>query len=218
MQICKRCGVKILGNKYKCPLCQGALTGDPSDDPFPVIPYPKTSKRSFFLIVTIVFLVYEAFLCIALASGFDAAWIYLLMLGCLLVWLDIIFSIYFRHNIIKMFTMQAAIGLIFAIIIDVRTGYHAWSVTWMIPIVIVILTIATVIISQASRRKLEDFIIYLLFDLVFAVLQIIPILLGKNPFKAPAVITMVVFVVSAVIILIFRFQNFKNASQKWFNI
>ena len=215
---CDACGVDIRGNKACCPLCGHDLTGEPEKNIFPVFEQPRGSKRSLVLIITVIFLIYEGVLLSSLAAGFDHGWILVLMLGCLFLWGDLMLSIYFRNNIVKSLNFQLLVVALVAVWIDHLTGWHAWSVSYTVPALFILVALLTIIISQAMHLKLEDYVIYLLFEAVFTLLQLIPILLGKNPHPAFAVGVIILFAAAVGLILLFHFRKFSSASRKWFNI
>ncbi len=215
---CDACGVDIRGNKTCCPLCGRALRGEPEQNIFPVFEQPKGSKRSIAFIITIIFVIYEGVLLSSLAAGFDQGWILVLMLGCLFLWLDLMLALYFRNNIVKLLTMETLAISLISIWIDHLTGWHAWSVCYTIPSLLILIALLTILISRAMHLRLEDYVIYLLFDGGFSLLQLIPILIGKNPHPMYAVVVIIVFAAAIGCILLFHFRKFSSASQKWLNI
>ena len=42
MLYCEKCGVYLSGSMERCPLCQGAVTGQPEEDAYP--PLPETAR------------------------------------------------------------------------------------------------------------------------------------------------------------------------------
>ncbi len=215
---CDACGVDIRGNKTCCPLCGHALSGEPDKNVFPVFEQPRGSKRSIAFIITIIFVIYEGVLLSSLAAGFDRGWILVLMLGCLFLWADLMLAIYFRNNIVKLLSFQSLAIALIAVWIDHLTYWHAWSVTYMIPAMFVLVAVLTIVISRGMHLKLEDYVIYLLFEGLFSLLQLIPILLGRNPHPIFAVIVMILFGICAACIILFHFRKLSSASRKWFNI
>ena len=68
------------------------------------------------------------------------------------------------------------------------------------------------------KLRLDEYILYLILDLVMALLQIIFIVNGMNKFTWPAVISIMVYLIMLVALFIFRFRDLKNASEKVFNM
>ncbi len=219
MQYCPKCKVNVRGHKRCCPLCEGPLTGEPEEDIFPVLPLPRWSSLSFikissFIAVTLIVIMSA----VILISDEPAHWCTIMILATILVWADLLIALYFRNNFIKLITTQTWIGMAALVVIDLMTGRHGWSVTWSIPFIFLGLTLLTIIIGKAAKLALEDYIIYLTFDVLFSLLQLIPIHTELNRQPIPAVTSMSILVVFAAGVLIFRFSDLKAAYEKWLNL
>ncbi len=223
MQYCQKCKINIRGNKTKCPLCQGRLSQSPENPAFPSIKKNTMTTLSIIKIATFCFLTLE----IVMASVWFLAehelkcpipWAWLVMVGAVVVWVDLLLAIYLRNNVMKIITMEAYIAMIVDYGIDRMTGFLGWSVIWMIPATFIGLGLATALIGIIGKLKLENYIIYLLVDTVFCMFQIIPVLHGTNSFGWPAVICMALYLILAAGTIVFKFNELKNASAKYFNV
>ena len=219
MQYCPKCKVNIRGTKRCCPLCEGPLSGEPEEEIFPVLPLPRWSSLSFFKIASFAAVTLIVILtAILFLSDEPAHWCTIMILATLLVWADLLIALYFRNNFIKLITTQTWIAMIALVVIDRMTGRHGWSVAWSIPFIFLGLTLVTILIGTAARLGLEDYIIYLTFDVLFSLLQLIPVHTGFNRHPVPAVASVSILVVFAAGVLIFRFADLRNAYGKWLNL
>ena len=57
MQYCPKCKVHIRGNKRCCPLCEGSLTGSPSDPAFPALEQRRFSFSLIFKVCLFLFVI-----------------------------------------------------------------------------------------------------------------------------------------------------------------
>ena len=221
MQICQKCNVEIRGRKECCPLCQGQLYETEGDEnpSFPVLEKRKISSVTFLKVCTFLFLAYEiVFGTINIMTKGEFSFMGLMMLAGVVVWADIIATMYLRNNLIKVITFEVLVAIVVDYYIDVKTGFHGWSVNWMVPMTLIGLAIVTIVTAAILKLRLDEYILYIVFDFVMALFQIIFIRNGKNSFPWPAVISIMSYMILIAALVIFRFRDLKNASEKMFNI
>ena len=221
MQYCPKCKVNIRGRKACCPLCQGQLKqidGEP-EAPFPTLRKKKVSSITLFKMATFLFIASEiVFGTINYQTENRYPFIGVTMLGILAAWVTIVATLYLRNNLIKVITFEVVVAIVVDIYVDYRTGYHGWSVMWMVPSTLLALAIATVITAKVLKLRLDEYILYLVLDLLMALSQIIFIRMGRNFFTWPAVIVIMIYLILIVGLVIFRFRDLKRASEKMFNM
>lgn len=221
MQICQKCNVKIRGRKECCPLCQGRLKEvEGEDNPsFPILEKRKISNITFLKMCTFLFVASEIiFGAINIMTKGEFPFIGPVMLGILVAWIDVIATMYLRNNLIKVITFEVIVAIVVDYYIDIKTGFHGWSINWMIPMTLIGLAIATIIIAMALKLRLDEYILYIVLDFVMALIQIIFIKNGMNSFPWPAVASIITYMIIIAALVIFRFRDLKNASEKMFNI
>ncbi|WP_029230901.1 DUF6320 domain-containing protein [Butyrivibrio sp. VCB2006] len=221
MQYCPKCKVNIRGRKACCPLCQGQLKqtdGEP-EAPFPTLKKKKVSSITLFKIVTFLFIASEiVFGTINYMTDGRYSFIGVTMLGILVGWATIVTTMYIRNNLIKVITFEVIVAIIVDVYVDLRTGFIGWSVMWMIPSTLLGLAIVTIVTAKILKLRLDEYILYLVLDLVMALLQIIFIRNGMNKFTWPAVCVIMVYLILIAGLIIFRFRDLKRASEKMFNM
>lgn len=221
MQYCPKCKVSIRGEKSCCPLCQGKIKeiDDNINDPFPTLKKKKISNITFVKVVTFIFIALEIiFEALNIQTKNLYPFIGITMLGIFVAWITALTTMYLRNNLIKVITWEVFVAIVVDIYIDLKTGFHGWSVEWMVPATLTGLAIATFIIAKIVKLRLDEYILYLVLDLIMALLQIIFIRNGMNQFTWPAVISIMVYLIMITGLVIFRFRDLKNASQKVFNM
>lgn len=221
MQICPKCKVNIRGNKSCCPLCQGKLkTVEGESNPsFPTIKRKKISNITFLKVCTFLFVASEiVFLTINIMTQNKFSFISPVMLGILAGWITIITTMYLRNNLIKVITWEVIVAIVVDIYVDLHTGFYGWSFAWMIPLTLIGLAIATIITALVLKLRLDEYILYLVLDLVMVLLQIVFIKNGMNKVPWPAVCSVMTYLILFAGVIIFRFNDLKNASEKMFNM
>ena len=221
MQYCPKCKVHIRGRKACCPLCQGQLRlidGEP-EAPFPTIKKKKISNITLFKVVTFIFIAMEIiFGVINLQTEKKYPVFGILILGFLVAWITFITTMYLRNNLIKVITFEVVVAIIIDVYVDMHTGFYGWSLKWMVPSTLLGLAIATIITAKVLKLRLDEYILYLVLDLVMALSQLVFIWMGMNDFTWPAVLVIAVYLILISGLVIFRFADLKRAAQKTFNV
>ena len=219
MQECKKCKITIRGNKRCCPLCQGRLSGEPEDPAFPNIKrMPLTAVAVFKIAAFIAILAEIALGMLCFVNGGWIPGVEIAMIIIVFAIADLNVALYFKGNLIKLITVQSYIIMLAVYILDRRFGSIGWSLSWVIPIMFIALMITTLIIARAAGLFLRDIMLYVVFDVFACSLQAIPIRNGINPFPWPAAISIALMLAIAAFVIIFRFNDLKNASAKYLNM
>lgn len=221
MQYCPKCKVSIRGNKRVCPLCQGQLKESElqMEDAFPVIKKKRMSEITVMKVSTFIAIALEIiFGTIDIMTQGKYSFIGLVMLGIAVCWVTVITTLYLRNNLLKVINWEVLVAIVVDIYIDMHTGFLGWSLSWMVPATLIALAIATIIIAKVTDLRLDEYALYIVWDLIMALVQIIFIRNGMNKFPWPAVISIMIYLILGVALVIFRFRDLKNASQKMFNM
>ncbi len=220
MQYCPKCRVNIHGMKKACPLCQKKLElKEPDQGSFPVFPERKISSVTVMKILTFI-----------LAAFWILTWmlefmipgaspvIRICQISAFFTWLDIFVINYYKYNILKTITLEAYVVIVTVLITDILTGWHRWSITWVVPSMLFALMIATLIVSKAAGLHADEFIAYLILNSAAALIQLIFIRLSMNWFPYPAVITVTLYLLLDAGVVIFGFGDLKTAVARRLNL
>ncbi len=222
MLYCSKCKVDIRGNKQCCPLCGGRLQGEVEDTAFPALK-AAVNRLDLVSVATFIFFVAEIVLFTVqyLArheKGIDISWIFSVKVGFLVAWVDFLIAMYLKNNLLNIVTFEAYIAMIANYAIDYYTGFHKWSIHWMIPLTFIGLALFIIIVALIGKMRTEDYIVHLIIAFIACMVQIIPILWGTNEFLWPAVICIAFYLILAAALLVFRYHELKTASAKYFNV
>ncbi|MBO4456861.1 MAG: hypothetical protein J5802_04010 [Butyrivibrio sp.] len=223
MQYCPKCKIKIRGNKMCCPMCQGSLKEVESAEEvtasFPTLKKKKMSHITIMKMTTFICAVLEIiFITIRIISDKPLPFLGPLGLGILGAWIAVLATIYLRNNILKVITWEAIVLIFAEIYIDKVTGFYGWSIDFFVPLTLMLLGVITFIIALATKLRLDEYIFYLLFDLIMAVMQIIFVTKGYTKNLWPTGISIMLYMILLAGVLIFRFRDLKKASEKMFNM
>ena len=239
MYYCPKCKIIIRGNKQCCPLCEGKILDkdgmrraaidetlydidDIEDDynkAFPILNERKIIGHPFARICTFILAVIIV-MCLTLRYLFGdmVSWTGVTILGSVVAWLDILAVLRYRYNVLKVLAVEVIVAIIVDYYIDKITGFHGWSVIWMIPFCLVGHTIVTFIIAKAMKLRFVEYIIYICLDAFLAFLQFIFIWNGENTLPYAAVFVIAGFVITLVATFLFRFRELRSAAGRMFNV
>ncbi|WP_366516452.1 DUF6320 domain-containing protein [uncultured Agrococcus sp.] len=186
---CPECSVEVEGSWRSCPLCNAALGGVASQDPFPAIELKFSRRR----IVTVLFLTSLAVILLSFAAQllfsraiddigpFRYAW-----LGVTAMWLVVLMAVRKRSNLAKgtVYTV-VLIGLV-CTYWDYLTGWHGWALSYVVPIVCACSIVALLITVRVMRIEVGEYIVYSGLTVVLGLAPLAFLFLGWVTNPAPS--------------------------------
>ncbi|MBR1440816.1 MAG: hypothetical protein IJ589_06290 [Lachnospiraceae bacterium] len=227
MQYCPKCKIRVRGKKDCCPMCQGKVNELPRsegkeavfDGAFPPVKHGRYSSVSIMKIALFLFFLLEIGFGIGhYMTGFQHSWISMVMLGVFVGLIDLQVVIYLHSNLLKLLSVELIVSMVVNYYIDLKTGFHGWSVMWAIPASVVAMVFITYIVSLAAGLMVEEYSMYLLLTLFVSLFQFIPIAKKQNPLELPAVISVGIALAVNLGVLIFKFKDLKTAIERRFNL
>ncbi|MCI8388659.1 MAG: hypothetical protein HFE63_09365 [Clostridiales bacterium] len=220
MRICPNCKVSIENDLDYCPLCD--METDKVSDDFELdYPYIKTrfSRRLFAKIVTFLAVVFAAvsFLINHLVPT-DNPWAFITAAAIAYIWLNLMNLISNARNpgSITLWQLLTVSGLTF--VIDYLTGWHKWSVNYVIPALIMAAAVAIVLCIAIRPVKYRA---YTLYQLVIAVLGVLAVLLwifGYSDVEWPVVAAAATSLLCFAAMVVFANRYTRNELKKRFHV
>ena len=213
MNYCEQCKVSVTGQRSRCPLCQSVLRdeGEPYEEVFPVIPTVYNRFQFFFkllIFASAVLGIVSAVINLLLPQSGVWSLFVLGGIGCL--WVFLFIAVRKRNNIPKNILWQVAVTILFCLLWDLFTGWHGWSVDYVVPSICVAAMAALAVTAKVFRLVVGDFLFYLLISVLFGILPVISILLGWVQVLYPSLICVGCSLVSLAAVLIFQGENMKR--------
>jgi hypothetical protein len=201
MNKCQKCGVVILDDSDRCPLCRHVLT---SDGEKPVNSYPNAvavTKRfrfaeNLFLFLSIVAVGVSLFINYTVDPEIP--------------WSLIVGLIFFYANVVMRLAIVGRNGYIFKTLslvilavlmlfgIDFVTGYKGWSLNYVMPAAILLLDLIVVILMLVNRRNWQS---YMMIQIFTVIVSIIPIFMRNRGKSYSNYVVWIAFFVSAALFL-----------------
>ncbi len=174
-------------------------------DQFPEINEEDKKKFQFQQCVNFASIVLIVLSFIANVLWFPESLISLIGVGIVgSLWITLTMGFNKRKNLLKNGLWQLAIFSIGAIIWDVVSGYHGWSLDYLIPIMNMGLLVSMSIIANIQKLKPEEYMMYMVINILFAILQLPFLLLGIIQAPACAVFSIGLAIVVFSFLLIFK--------------
>lgn len=208
MKFCSKCKVSLNDKNDKCILCSSHLNNGSTDTVFPYVPMVYKEYQLFFkLLLIISFVCCSGCAFINFLISKKISWSLFVILGfiCLLILLRNAISK--RYAFPKKILSQVVIISLLSFIWDYFTGWHLWSISFVIPIVCSIASIDMVIIVKLLRLYIEDYLVYFLFVALFGFVPILFILFNLVSTNYPSYICIFLNFLSFVILSVLNFED-----------
>lgn len=212
MLYCKNCGVFVEGNPEHCPLCQGELEGEAESG----AKYPQIApKKSFFsLSVKIAVMLTVAAVVICAVTDYSITrvpfgwWLYVAA-GAASFWFSFSVAVKRRGNIAKSIFFTTLAAAVISILWDLGTGWKAWSLNFVLPIASLSAMLAMAVIARIQNLPIEQYIYYLILDIIFGIIPLILIICGAVSFITLSLACVAASVLSLCALLIFNGKALK---------
>lgn len=187
--------------------------------------YPEEKKENYAGLK--IFRIFS-FCCIAAAVAAAAAnrlaapdrfWGLFVAGGILSMWLALAVGYFKRYNLLKNAAWQLLIVTIGCIVWDYFTGWHHWSVNYVLPGVSVIILLSMLIISKIQALEAREYMIYQVMAAGYGlILPLIFVMAGVVSVEYPSVICAGVCFLYLIGLAFFRHREFKEEMHKKFHI
>lgn len=219
MKYCPKCKLSIAGERDVCPLCHGKLSGEKSDEVFPMVP---TVYREFnFLFKVLIFLsVAGAVACVAInllwkESGW---WSLFCVAGAACLWALLAVAVRKRKNIPRWILYQIFIISVICGVWDLATGKKGWSIDYAIPILCLAGLASLAVLSRVLKWKADYFIVAFCVTAFFGIVPFVFYLTGLVKVPYPTVICMAGSVISLAAIAVFKGESMIEEIKRWFYV
>lgn len=222
MQYCPLCQVKVAGSKRCCPLCRGKLTGepDPQSEVFPQVVAPYRRARVARRIITLcVLIVIACSIQVETIWHPSSNWPYLVIAASLCAWLAVMLGISRRRLLMQNLTAQALLFSILSIAWDIGTDWHAWSIEWVIPILLLGGVGVLLLLKLILRVPMVDAVGWIgVLSILGWIAPIVFMLLDKVQVKLPSMICSGGSFLTLVILVVFFHRYMRDEAARRFHL
>lgn len=229
MLYCNNCKVFLPGAPKRCPLCKGSPVGRPSGSPagrpagspsgasggqgdvlpsggtFPHIPLRTGPSRPLLMLISF-FTVAAAGVCVSinLILPVGGWWSLFVLAGMASLWVTFAVMLKKRNHLPKSILWQVAVIALLAYLWDRFTGFHGWSVDYVLPILCTCAIVAMSVVARIRKLHIQFYILYLILLCVLGILTFVLIVVGKVRVVVPSAICFATTVISLASLLFFE--------------
>ena len=207
MQWCDKCEISVRGTSRHCPLCQNELTSvDEEMETIYPLEYPtEVEKHMVIKVINFTMLVAGCLgIFINLLFPTKIWWGLILVIILIGARVSLSTAIAKHRNILKYLLHQSIIIIIIAMVIDVASGRHGWSLNFILPIIFTLAMLLMYLLSKILHLHVQDYMIYLLLDAVFGIIPIIFLLLDWVTSPIPSFVCVLTSVISVIGLISFE--------------
>lgn len=203
MRYCEQCGIQLSGTPERCPLCQGPLAGEPGEPSYPrVSPAPhRRAMRRVALAAVAAGTICGAVNLSVPESGW---WSLFVIAGLATSWLLLWAAVRKQGSPAKAILWQLGIICALALLWDWCTGFHGWSVDFVVPIFIPCMQLAMAVTAWAMRLRKGEYLFFLILSLAAGLLPLISLGCGLLRVVYPSVICGGISIVGLAALVLFR--------------
>lgn len=216
MKKCYKCNVSIQTSANTCPLCHSNV-GNDSDSycVFPIIPTMYTKHRLFFQILLFVSIV-GCVVCtiINYMVTKKIGWAWFVIAGIISFWLTFIVGIKRRHHFMKLLFSEVFLILITSVLWDYFTGWHLWSITYVLPFLSIAYITALFFLRIFIKNIFKDYIIYIYINCLIGLVPLYFIIRNILTVSWPSIICIIFSILSFLALAIFNYHQMKNELER----
>ena len=217
MKTCERCHLQVAGDRDRCPLCQGPLSGvgSEAEEVFPAL--PDVRRRYHLLMRLVVFLSLAGVIVCAAVNYLwfrGSWWVLFVAAATVCLWLCLYNLLRLRRNIPKNILWMVFWLSLLAVLWDRFTGWRGWSLDYVVPCICVLAMLSMAAVAKVLRLELEDILVYLLLDVLFGVVPLVSLLLGWVGESLPSVLCVVASLLSLAFLLVFDGERMRAEIKK----
>lgn len=221
MSYCEKCKVKVIGNIERCPLCEGRLNGEIADKTgiFPEV-LPEKRERMLLFKILILCSVIAAAVCFAVNASIAEQnwWLNYVLAGLASFWMLLCIAVKKRANPAKAVLWFSITASLLIFLWDIATGFHRWSLNFVLPVLYICAIAATVIFARFLCLKPQDYIFYLVLNILLGMIPMVLFLFGVPEVICPSAICAAVSIVTMGVLIIFKGGELKEELDRRFHL
>lgn len=226
VKYCDKCNVRVAGNPEICPLCQKELVEISDDDSIlgtkEIYPHVKTIYEAHSMGFRILGFLSVAVITITvmfdLLLSHGITWSIFVIAGVLCFWGSFYAAFHMRKNIPKTMLFQVSFLCMIVFLWDYMTGFHGWSMDYVIPILCLSNLLVLFVLSRIYQQDAEDYMIYLIIGALFGLVPFIFYMAGSLYVKLPSILCTTCSILFITAVIIFQGSRIREELKKRLHI
>ena len=220
MRYCRHCRVKLTGDLPYCPLCdmKTDVTDEVFEEDYPYV-HSRFSRGLLLKMITFIAVVFvAASLMINHLVPTDNPWAFITAAGILYAWITAMGILKSTPNPPSLLLMQLFTVSGLTVLIDYLTGWYHWSITWVVPGLIIAAALAILLMIVIVPHRYRAYTVYLLVIAVLGVLSIFLWVFGVSDVEWPVMTAAGVSLLCFVTMLVFSHKRTTSELTKRFHV
>ncbi|MBE6611447.1 MAG: hypothetical protein E7632_03040 [Ruminococcaceae bacterium] len=220
MRYCRHCKVNFSNDIPYCPLCdmKTDLLDDAFDEDYPYVK-SRFSRGLLLRMITFFAIVFTAAsLLINHLVPTGNPWAFITAAAIVYVWLSAIGILKSTPNPASIMMGQLFTVSGFVVLLDYLTGWHHWSVTYVIPALIIAEALALLLMILIRPQRFRAYTIYQLFIAILGVLSLFLWIFGVSDVEWPVVTAASVSIICFFAMLMFSHRKTSHELTKRFHV
>lgn len=175
MNTCRQCKVVIRDDTQVCPLCQCVIEqGELSRRAYPDVRVAERRLRLFGNICFFVMLLASVVLgsCNYILGG--TCWCIIPIAAMLYAFLLLRLVLISRSGYRSKIFIPLLLGILFVSLVDALTGFHRWSLNYVLPAGVMLVDVLTILLMIINKRNWQS---YMILQIGMIVVSFVPVLL-----------------------------------------
>ncbi len=219
MNKCPKCDIVLKTNNNICPLCHNKIELKEKDSIYPEI---KTTYRHYNLLIKISLLITLCGIIFSLLINYwvsnEISWSIFVVLGILSFWLTFSTGINRKHGFMRILFAEILSIMILSIIWDLLTGFHKWSLMFVLPLLCIAYTITFLIIRIFTRHTRKEYILYTYLNSLIGLIPLYFILENKLSILWPSYISVSTSIFALIFLFIFNHHTLETEIERRLHI
>ena len=205
-------------NSNVCPLCHNKIDLKQKDSIYPELKtysnYNLLIRLSLF--ITICGIIFS--LLINYWVNKEISWSVFVILGILSFWLTFSTGINRKHNFMRILFTEILSIMILSIIWDLLTGFHKWSLMFVLPLLCIAYTITFLIIRIFTRQTRKEYILYIYLNSLIGLIPLYFIIVNKLSILIPSYISVSISIFALIFLFIFNQRTLEDEIERRLHI
>ncbi len=219
MNRCSKCDMIVNTSSGICPLCNSKLEDKTNRSIFPNV---KPNYKGHNLLIKITLLISLWSIIITSLINYlvnkELSWSIFVSLGILSFWLTFIRAIKKRKDFMILLFTEISSLIILAILWDINTGFHKWSLIFVLPFLCICYTFVFLIFRIFTNKIRKDYIMLTYLNCLIGIIPLYFILTKKFKILLPSYISVCVSILGLIFLFIFNHKTIGNEMERRLHI
>ena len=219
MNKCDKCNVNLHLSNDTCPLCHNKIEYKGNNS---IFPETKSTFKLHRLLIRISLLISTCGIIFALFINYSInkrlSWSIFVILGILSFWLTFILGTKKRHNFYKLLITEIISLISLSIIWDYYTGFHKWSLIFVLPFLCIAYTITFLILRIFTNKINKDYILYTYLNSLIGLVPLYFTLTNKFKILWPSYLSVSISIFTIIFLIIFNHRTLENEIERRLHI